>query len=86
MTLPQAATYYRTFETAVDADVHLYEFVVSMVPPMWNERERVEEYVALMEQGTVPTAVAISMPDVCEPALDRGDDYLVHLGHDPLAP
>lgn len=25
--------YYRTFETAVDADAHLYEFVVPMVPP-----------------------------------------------------
>ncbi|MEV3893629.1 hypothetical protein OG333_33380 [Streptomyces anulatus] len=48
--------FYRTFETAVDADAHLYEFVVPMVPPTWNERERVEEYVALMEQGTVPTA------------------------------
>lgn len=72
--------YYRTFETAVDADAHLYEFVVPMVPPTWNERERVEEYVALMEQGTVPTAVAISTLDVCQPAIDRGDDYFVHWG------
>lgn len=40
--------YYRTFETAVDASAHLYEFVVPMVPPTWNVRERVEEYVELM--------------------------------------
>ncbi|WP_018104809.1 MULTISPECIES: hypothetical protein [unclassified Streptomyces] len=72
--------YYRTFETAVDADTHLYEFVVPMVPPTWNERERVEEYAALMEQGTVPTAVAISTLDMCQPAIDRGDDYFVHWG------
>ncbi|MFJ7262380.1 hypothetical protein ACIQV2_19735 [Streptomyces globosus] len=72
--------YYRTFETAVDADAHLYEFVVPMVPPTWNERDRVEEYVALMERGTVPTAVAISTLDVCRPAIDRGDDYFVHWG------
>lgn len=43
-----------------------------MVPPTWNERGRVEEYIALMEQGTVPTAVAIST------AIDLGDDYFAH--------
>ncbi|MFD8668954.1 hypothetical protein ACFV1U_26580 [Streptomyces microflavus] len=46
--------YCRTFETAVDDNAHLYEFIVPMVPPTWNERERVEEYVALMERETVP--------------------------------
>ncbi|MFE1949257.1 hypothetical protein ACFW9D_02175 [Streptomyces sp. NPDC059524] len=72
--------YYRTFETAVDADAHLYEFVVPMVPPTWNERHRVEEYVASMEAGTVPTAVTISTLDVCRPAVDLGDDYSAHWG------
>lgn len=72
--------YYRTFETAVDADAHLYEFVVPMVPPTWNERERVEEYVALMEQGTVLTAVAISTLDVCQSSLGLADDPAVHWG------
>ncbi len=51
-----------------------------MVPPAWNERERVEEYVALMERETIPTAVAISTLDVCQPAMDRADDYFVHWG------
>ncbi|WP_272262972.1 hypothetical protein [Streptomyces xanthophaeus] len=59
---------------------HIYEFVVPVVPPTWNERERVEEYAALMERETVPTAVAISTLDVCQPAVDRGDDYFVHGG------
>ncbi|MGW6054385.1 hypothetical protein [Streptomyces sp. NPDC055189] len=72
--------YYRTFETAVDSDAHLYEFVVPMVPPTWNERERVEEYVALMRRGTVPTAVAISTLDVCEPAAGMPDDHYQHWG------
>lgn len=72
--------YYRTFETTVDEDAHLYEFVVPMVPPTWNERERVEEYVELMKRETVPTAVAISTLDVCQPAIDRGEDYFVHWG------
>ncbi|MFF0465625.1 hypothetical protein [Streptomyces mexicanus] len=80
--LPQypQTPYYRTFETVVDADAHLYEFVVPMVPPTRNERERVKEYVALMKEGTVPTAVAISTLDVCQPALDLGDDPSAHWG------
>ena len=72
--------YYRTFETAVDASAHLYEFVVPMVPPTWNDRERVEEYVELMDRGTVPTAVAVSTLDVCEPANTFGDDQSKHWG------
>ncbi|MER7720048.1 hypothetical protein ABTX99_24435 [Streptomyces flaveolus] len=72
--------YYRTFETAVGSDAHLYEFVVPMVPPTWNERERVEEYVELMERGTVPTAVAISTLDVCEPATGMPADHYQHWG------
>lgn len=60
--------YYRTFETAVDASAHLYDFVVPMVPPTWTTRERVEEYIELLSLGTAPTAVAVSTLDVCEPA------------------
>ncbi|REK91086.1 hypothetical protein DY245_06375 [Streptomyces inhibens] len=72
--------YYRTFETTVDASAHLYEFVVPMVPPTWNARERVEEYVELMGRGTVPTAVAVSTLDVCEPASGLPADHYRHWG------
>ncbi|MFI7388125.1 hypothetical protein [Streptomyces sp. NPDC049813] len=72
--------YYRTFETVVDADAHLYEFVVPMVAPTWNTRERVEEYAGLMEKGTVPTAVALSTLDVCEPASGMAQDQYRHWG------
>ncbi|MET7746022.1 hypothetical protein [Streptomyces sp. NPDC005385] len=72
--------YYRTFETVVNTDAHLYEFVVPMVPPAWNERERVKEYVTLMGQGSVPTAVAISTLDVCEPAVGMPIDHYRHWG------
>ncbi|MFJ4283982.1 hypothetical protein [Streptomyces massasporeus] len=72
--------YYRTFETPVDASAHLYEFVVPMVPPTWNTRERVEEYVELMGRGTVPTAVAVSTLDVCEPASGLPADHYRHWG------
>ncbi|MER5202536.1 hypothetical protein [Streptomyces sp. NPDC002825] len=72
--------YYRTFETSVDASAHLYEFVVPMVPPTWNDRKRVEEYVELMGRGTVPTAVAVSTLDVCEPATGAPADHYRHWG------
>lgn len=73
--------YYRTFETAVDDDAHLYEFVVPMVPPTWNDRDRVAEYVERMGRGVVPTAVAVSLLDVCQPSLDHwATDYHQHWG------
>ncbi|MFI6009589.1 hypothetical protein ACIBAG_12295 [Streptomyces sp. NPDC051243] len=72
--------YYRTFETAVDASAHLYEFVVPMVPPTWNTRERVEAYAELMGRATVPTAVAVSTLDVCEPAAGQPTDHHRHWG------
>ncbi|MFF5482838.1 hypothetical protein ACFY5C_36795 [Streptomyces sp. NPDC012935] len=72
--------YYRTFETAVDTSAHLYEFVVPMVPPTWNTRDRVEQYVELMGRGTVPTAVAVSTLDVCEPASGMPADHYRHWG------
>ncbi|WP_406337316.1 hypothetical protein [Streptomyces sp. NBC_00649] len=72
--------YYRTFETAVDDNAHLYEFVVPMVPPTWNDRERVEEYAEQMERGSVPTVVAVSTLDVCLPAMDLSTDYYAHWG------
>ncbi|MBU2665237.1 hypothetical protein KOI35_17170 [Actinoplanes bogorensis] len=67
--------YYRTFETAVDPDAHLYEFVVPMVPPSWNERAQVDKYIA--EPGADPI-VAVSVLDVSRPASDDVSDYYTH--------
>jgi hypothetical protein len=39
--------YYRTFETPIGKDHHLYEFLVPMVPPSWNHPDRVDEYSAV---------------------------------------
>jgi hypothetical protein len=69
--------YYRTFEATVSRDSHLYEFVVPMVPPSWNNAERVDEYTAAMRGGT-GTAVAYSILDVLQPATDEGEDYYEH--------
>ncbi|MEI2808794.1 MAG: hypothetical protein V9F00_00855 [Nocardioides sp.] len=73
--------YYRTFQTRVAEDEHLFEFVVPMVPPGWNERGRVQHYIDLMATGVTPTAVALSTLDVCAPASDdESVDYYTHWG------
>ena len=75
------AVYYRTFETPVSSEAHLYEFVVPMVPPGWNERARVEHYRGAIVGGSAPTAVALSTLDVCAPAVEiEGGDYYAHWG------
>jgi hypothetical protein len=73
--------YYRTFETRVSEDEHLYEFVVPMVPPGWNDRNRVAHFRERLRAGIRPTAVALSTLDVCRPAVDNGStDYYAHWG------
>jgi hypothetical protein len=61
--------YYRTFKTVIDDDAHLYEFVVPMVPPSWNERAQVEKYRAAAE---IAPLVAVSILDISLPAMDHG--------------
>ena len=79
--------YYRTFEAVVraeahmyDAEAHLYEFVVPMVPPSWNEPSRVKELAERLARSSGPTAVAVSTLDVSQPANQAGPDYHAHWG------
>lgn len=72
-----ATPYYRTFETTVGPDQHLYEFVVPMVPPRWNDPARTADYAE--RSGHVPaTAVAYSLLDVVQPVSVEGDDHYEH--------
>lgn len=71
--------YYRTFETEVGPDEHLFEFVVPMVQPSWNDEKRVEHYVDLLAGGTKPTAVALSILDRRAPAVASPEaDWYAH--------
>lgn len=81
--LPQypQTPYYRTFETTVTAQAHLYEFVVPMVPPNWNDPATVAAMAARLAASDKPTAVAVSTLDVCQPAMDVGSaDFYQHWG------
>ena len=72
--------YYRTFETSVGADAHLYEFVAPMVPPSWNDTATVTRHAEDLARSSRPTAVAVATLDVCAPAEDHGQDYYDHWG------
>lgn len=58
---------------------HLYEFVVPMVPPTWNDRDRVQRHARLLQAGSLHAAVAVSTLDISQPAM-AGDssDYYEH--------
>jgi hypothetical protein len=76
--------YYRTFETRIDQGAHLFEFVVPMVPPSWNDEQRVAAHAVRLTESAAPTAVAVTVLDVAQPLDDdeSSDDYehwaLVH--------
>jgi len=76
-----STAYYRTFETPVSRDAHLYEFLVPMLPPAWADPERVAAYVERLSGASVPTAVAVATLDVCAPAVaPAGSDWYEHWG------
>jgi hypothetical protein len=79
--------YYRTFETPVTPSAHLYEFVVPMVPPTWNDRSLVRQYAQALETSSLPTAVAVSTLDISRPVdisrredSDDSSNYYEHWG------
>lgn len=74
---PAGSPYYRSFEAPVDAERHLYEFVVPMVPPSWNDPDGVARYQQ-PQAGVLPTAVAYTLLDVLAPAVDEGEDWYWH--------
>ena len=74
-----ATFYYRTFETPVRDEGHLYEFVVPLQPPIRNDREQVEFYRARLAESSTPTALAMSILDVCTPVeAEPGRDWYEH--------
>lgn len=72
--------YYRTWQAPVDPSAHAFEFVVPMVPPTWNDADRVKAYAQKLLDSSEFTAVAVSIFDVCQPAMDHGTDYYAHWG------
>lgn len=76
----ERSDYYRTFAAPISAEAHLYEFVVPLVPPSWNDVGTVAAIEEELSSGVVPTAVAVSILDVSTPAIVEGPDWYGHWG------
>lgn len=73
--------YYRGNTRQLDEENTLFEFVVPMVPPNWNERGRVEAHAKRLAISSRPTAVALSVLDVRQRAVAHTpEEGLVHWG------
>ncbi len=56
----------------IDAGAHLFEFIVPMVPPSWSDPAITFVHAQRLRDSSRPTAVAVSILDVCELATDAG--------------
>jgi hypothetical protein len=75
--------YYRGAAEPAGEGARLFEFIVPMVPPSWNEPDRVGNYEERMASGQVPACLAVSILDICEPAVagpGAAEPDLVHQG------
>jgi hypothetical protein len=65
--------YYRAGTTPLAGQRVLYEFVVPMHPHGWLQAETVERHMARLRSGERPTALALSILDVKQPADWEGE-------------
>lgn len=65
--------YYRGSDHKIGDGEHLYEFLIPMFPETWLKDDRVSAFRDRLEQGECPTALAISVLDVKQPADWEGD-------------
>lgn len=77
--------YYRTGTRPLGPTAALFEFVVPMVPPSWNEPGRVAEHAAALSRGPIPACLAVSVLDTCQPAVAGPGATDPHLQHWALA-
>lgn len=65
--------YYRLGSVPVGKEGRVFQFVIPMFPQNWLEAEDVVRFAAAFERGDRPTAVAISVLDVKQPAMWEGE-------------
>ena len=74
--------YYRAVSAHVEPGARLFEFVVPMVPPTWNDPAVVAGHAERLAAGSAATCLAVATLDICQPADwdDATQDGLVHWG------
>jgi hypothetical protein len=65
--------YYRTGQVTMTDARGLFEFVVPMFPRSFLHADAVISYKTALEAGTTPTALAVSVLDIKQPADWEGD-------------
>ena len=60
--------YYRGADKPLGHGAHLYEFLIPMFPDSWCDPKRVAEFEGHLQKGRHPTALAISVLDIKQPA------------------
>lgn len=65
--------YYRLGAIPVGEGGRLFEFLIPMFPKSWLKVDEVARYTAALERGDRPTAVAIAILDVKQPAMWDGN-------------
>jgi hypothetical protein len=65
--------YYRGADKPIGGGAYLFEFIIPMFPEGWLDPSRVSEFQARLEEGRRPTALAISVLDIKQPANWNGN-------------
>lgn len=65
--------YYRLGSRPIGERRMLHEFLVPMFPKRWLDAPRVAEYIAQLQRGDSPTALAVAVLDVKQPADWEGE-------------
>lgn len=65
--------YYRVPAIPVDTKTALFQFIAPMQPRNWLDEHAIQGYERNIENGDLPTALAISILDVKQPATWKGD-------------
>lgn len=65
--------YYRGADKPLGDGAYLYEFLIPMFPDSWCDAKRVSEFEGHLQEGRHPTALAISVLDIKQPANWDGD-------------
>jgi hypothetical protein len=60
--------YYRGADKPIADGARLFEFIIPMFPEGWLDPSRVLEFQARLQEGRRPTALAISVLDIKQPA------------------
>lgn len=65
--------YYRAPAIPVDTHTALFQFIAPMQPRHWLDEGAIQGYVQHIKHGGLPTALAVSILDVKQPATWTGD-------------